>query len=274
MNTNNKRRGRRKDGKFNKICTYLNGLEINETFTSPQARNSTGVDPERLCYILIFLKDAKVIKRISRGLYQKLGYIPSFVTYNMLEANRGYKRYAYKNGKYLLKERGLPWKLGDVNPYFASVTLDKDNNLPNKFIKGAVKESISSLAEIENKPQCSTQANDNFENINNSALKIILNTHKAAMRIAENSTYGSGVSLANGKEKLLHNEKLIDFIFKPGDLVYYLEFNKVCSSLVHEIKMTWKSTVCDITYTTSHGQYTASRLFASKELLIISLLNA
>jgi hypothetical protein len=252
MKTSHKNRGRKPGSYFDKVCNYINKLGPNVLFSSKDARIATGLDPERLCYNLIFLKDANVIKRTARGFYQTLTEIPDFVTYNMLEANRGYVRYSYdQNSGMRTTERGPKWKAGDPNPYL----MQNDEVLDN-FIEEAVKGAVPTQAEIEASLPEPSQVQEKFPSIGEKILK--------------NSTYG----VAAKKPWVFTGdpEKMINFVFKPGDKVFYIEFNKVCSSNVHKIEMLWKSDKCEISYTTLHGQYPIQRLFANKEDLILSLL--
>lgn len=273
MSTKHKNRGRKPGGYFDTICNYINKIGVNEYFTSAEARKATNIGSERLCYILIFLKRANVLERVGRGHYRVLAEIPDFVTYNMLEANSGYmKYYCDKNGNFRSSERGPKWMAGDPNPYESS---NPNDEVLENFIDEAVKGAVPTLSEIEANLR-EPLPTEKFENIPG----IMDNP---GMKILKNSTYGFGLSMApagEGKSLIpsyLEPDKdplwaVVDFKFKPGDKVYYIEFNKVCSSNVRKIEMLWKAIKTEITYTTSHGQYPLSRLFASKEDLILSLL--
>jgi hypothetical protein len=253
MKTSHTNRGRKPGSYFDKVCNYINKLGPNVTFSSKEARIATGLDSERLCYILIFLKDANVIKRTARGVYKTLTTIPNFVTYNMLEANRGYLHYSYdKNSNLKSRERGPKWKAGDPNPY-----LTQNDEVLDNFIEEAVKGAVPSKAEIEASLPEPSQVQEKFPSIGEKILK--------------NSTYGM-FSNNHFDLNVPNIEAVVNFKFKPGDKVFYIEFNKVCSSNVYKIEMLWKSDKCEISYTTSHGQYPIQRLFANKEDLILSLL--
>jgi hypothetical protein len=276
MNTTLKHRGRKAGSKFDRVCSFINALEINFKFTSKEARDYTGVDSERLCYILKFLREANVLRRVGRGEYKVLATIPDFVTYNMLEANRGYKRYDYINGKYSESERGLPWKAGEPNPHIAQKLIKSTEEL-EKFIDAAVSVSLPTITEIEEKLPQPNQPSSSFKNeekrldtknLTNVQLK------ESAMRILHNSIYGAYPGTYAETESLdnKQNSTTIDFKFVPGTLVYYIEFNKICSSYIHRIALDWEKNSQTITYFTSHGEYTDDRIFASKEDLVVSLL--
>jgi len=79
------------------------------------------------------------------------------------------------------------------------------------------------------------------------------------------------INMIHGSSTVKPKPYAIMFEAKPGDLVYYIEFNKVCSSLIHEISMVWTKGEQRILYKTSHGQYPAERIFLTKQELINSL---
>jgi hypothetical protein len=276
MNTTLKHRGRKAGSKFDRVCSFINALDINFKFASKEARDYTGVDSERLCYILKFLREAKVLVRVGRGEYKVLSHIPEFVTYNMLEANRGYKRYDYINGKYSESERGLPWKAGEPNPHLAQKLIKSTDEL-EKFIDVAVSASLPTITEIEEKLPEPNKPSQSFEN-KETVLDIKNQTNnqlkEPAMRILHNSIYGAYPGAYAETQSLNNKENpiTVDFKFIPGTLVYYIEFNKICSSYIHRIALDWEKNSRTITYFTSHGEYTDDRIFASKEDLVVSLL--
>lgn len=84
-----------------------------------------------------------------------------------------------------------------------------------------------------------------------------------------NSHYGS-----MDQARVRHEDQLKTPMFKakPGDLLFYIDDNKVCSANLLEIKFRWTEGQKKVTtYTTIHGTYPEDRIFTSKEELIKSL---
>lgn len=84
-----------------------------------------------------------------------------------------------------------------------------------------------------------------------------------------NSHYGS-----MDQARVRHEDQLKTPMFKakPGDLLFYIDDNKVCSANLLEIKFRWTKDQRKVTtYTTIHGTYSEDRIFTSKEELIKSL---
>ena len=84
-----------------------------------------------------------------------------------------------------------------------------------------------------------------------------------------NSHYGS---MDQARVRYEEKEKTSMFKAKPGDLLFYIDNNNVCSADLIEIKFRWTEGQKKVTtYTTIHGTYAADRVFTSKEELIKSL---
>ena len=95
--------GKRKQGaSFDKVCKFINSKQIKGCYTCKEVHDEFNIGAETLGRIHIALKYAKVLQRVKRGVYQILAHVPDFVTYNMLEANRGYMK-DVPNPKYLGK---------------------------------------------------------------------------------------------------------------------------------------------------------------------------
>ena len=84
-----------------------------------------------------------------------------------------------------------------------------------------------------------------------------------------NSHYGS-----MDQARVRYDERQLTPTFKakPGDLLFYIDENRVCSANLLEIKFRWTKDQKKVTtYTTIHGTYSEDRVFTSKEELIKSL---
>jgi len=84
-----------------------------------------------------------------------------------------------------------------------------------------------------------------------------------------NSHYGS-----MDQARVRYEERQTTPIFKaqPGDTIFYIDDNKVCSANLIEITFRWTEGQKKVTkYTTVHGTYTADRIFKTKDELIKSL---
>lgn len=107
---------RKKDSALNIFINWLNSKPVGYVYTCAEARKACHrVYSERLGYMHGFLMYSKCVKRIARGKYEILGYIPDFVTQDLLEGTKGYNTY-----NFITKERsprGAKWFMGDPNPY-------------------------------------------------------------------------------------------------------------------------------------------------------------
>jgi hypothetical protein len=130
--TNLNHSNRTKGSQFDQVCSFINSKPIGSTYTCKELRdNCSSVTPKRLGYIHGFILYSKCIKRVKRGQYEILAHLPEFVTYNMLEANRGYttciKNPKYGTGTepyYLYIPRGLKWFANEPNPYLVKQEVD------------------------------------------------------------------------------------------------------------------------------------------------------
>jgi len=133
-NRNKLQKGRKKGSQFDQVCEFINSKPIGTVYKSKELRDECDtVTPQRLGYCHMFIRQAKCVERVKRGYYKILAHLPDFVTYNMLEANRGYK-YSVRNpnfGKgdstesyYLHIPRGLEWYANQPNPYLVKQEVD------------------------------------------------------------------------------------------------------------------------------------------------------
>lgn len=132
---------------FDEQVKSINSFGIGTIYKVKDMRNRMSVgkhNTERVGDYHLDLLSTKCIKRVKRGYYEVLGHIPSFLTLNMCEANRGYKttgpnpKYLGKtdlygsNGSYdkwyvngekptMQVERGKKWKLGEPNPFAVEI---------------------------------------------------------------------------------------------------------------------------------------------------------
>ena len=132
---------------FDEQVKSINSFGIGTVYKVKDMRNRMSVgkhNTDRVGDYHLDLLSTKCIKRVKRGYYEVVGIIPSFLTLNMCEANRGYTTYG-PNPKYLGKtdkygqngcydewyvnnekpriqvERGKKWKLGEPNPFAVEI---------------------------------------------------------------------------------------------------------------------------------------------------------
>lgn len=111
---------RKQGGLFDKMVNAINSYNVGDIYKVSEMRQKLGSHSywtERVGDYHKDLLSTKCIKRVKRGHYQVLGFIPDFLTLNMCEANRGYQIYKLENGKMQCTERGKKWKLGEPNPF-------------------------------------------------------------------------------------------------------------------------------------------------------------
>jgi len=126
---------KRKNGIFDAMVKSINSFGIGTIYKVPEMRNKmyTGKsNTERVGYYHIHLMTTGCIKRVKRGVYQVIGFIPEFLTMNMCEANGGYDKRVpnpefigfHLGGKSIEGHsqtisvpRGKKWKLGEPNPH-------------------------------------------------------------------------------------------------------------------------------------------------------------
>jgi hypothetical protein len=107
---------RKKDSALNIFINWLNTKPVGYVYTCAEARKACHrVHSERLGYMHGFLMYSKCVKRVARGKYEILGYIPDFVTQDLLEGTCGYTVYNFHTGT--STPRGAKWFMGDPNPY-------------------------------------------------------------------------------------------------------------------------------------------------------------
>jgi len=135
---------RKENSQFDLVCKFINSLVIGAVYTCKELRTKyPSVHPDRLGYIHCALMEqygehsdrgANVIRRIKRGSYEVLAHIPDFVTYNMLEANYGYRRHDkpetsdWNNAPL----RGIKWKASYPNPN-SSTEVKTSNAMTDTF---------------------------------------------------------------------------------------------------------------------------------------------
>lgn len=135
-------------------------------------------------------------------------------------------------------------------------------------------ETLSELMKETNNPK-----KFNVERVNNDHVKVTLDGGNSfffpnrqweyVKTFVLNSHYGS---MDQARVRYDEKQKTPIFKAKPGDLLFYIDNNKVCSADLIEIKFRWtKGQKKVTTYTTIHGTYAADRVFTSKEELIKSL---
>jgi len=157
---------------FDEQVKSINSFGIGTVYKVKDMRNRMSVgkhNTDRVGDYHLDLLSTKCIKRVKRGYYEVVGIIPSFLTLNMCEANRGYTTYG-PNPKYLGKtdkygqngcydewyvnnekpriqvERGKKWKLGEPNPFFDYWKTFAENN---KLIKEILEESKEKKEEVK-----------------------------------------------------------------------------------------------------------------------------
>ena len=150
-NRNKLQKNRKKGSQFDQVCEFINSKPIGSTYSSKELRDGCDtVTPQRLGYCHMFILQAKCVERVKRGYYKVLAHLPDFVTYNMLEANRGYT-YSIRNPYYgkgnpnenyhLHIPRGLQWHANEPNPYLTYQ--DKEAIEAPKSTIGEFKEKVN-----------------------------------------------------------------------------------------------------------------------------------
>ncbi len=150
-NRNKLQKNRKKGSQFDQVCEFINSKPIGSTYSSRELRHKcSSVTPQRLGYCHMFILQAKCVERVRRGHYKVLAHLPDFVTYNMLEANRGYN-YCLRNPHfrsgdnsqpyYLKIPRGLQWHANEPNPYLTYQ--DKETIEAPKSTIGEFKEKVN-----------------------------------------------------------------------------------------------------------------------------------
>jgi hypothetical protein len=167
---------------FDEQVKSINSFGIGTVYKVKDMRNRMSVgkhNTDRVGDYHLDLLSTKCIKRVKRGYYEVVGIIPSFLTLNMCEANRGYTTYG-PNPKYLGKsdkygqngcydewyvnnekpriqvERGKKWKLGEPNPFFDYWKTFAENN---KLIKEILEESKEKKEEVKPEPETERKIN-------------------------------------------------------------------------------------------------------------------
>jgi len=154
--TNLNHSNRTKGSQFDQVCSFINSKPIGYIYTCKELRDwCSSVSPERLGYCHGFILYSKCIKRVKRGQYEILAHLPEFVTYNMLEANRGYtKSVLNPNWKkenepyYFHTTRGLKWFANEPNPYLIA----QENAAIEASAKSIITEAEAKVYPKEKRP--------------------------------------------------------------------------------------------------------------------------
>ncbi len=171
-------------------------------------------------------------------------------------------------------------KVNTVNNNLFEIELPRTEDGVIFAVTGESKEN-ETLKELILRNRKPTNKSDRFnvERVDNNTTKVTLDGGNSfffpnlqwdlVKKHVLNSHYGG---IGQGRVRFSLENKTPMFKAQPGDLIFYIDNNKVCSANLLEIKFRWTKDQKKVTtYTTIHGTYSEDRVFKSKEELIKSL---
>lgn len=261
--------------------------KVGEMVSSADIRNATGANSERLCYIMGGLMRTKNVERVGHGIYSVKHYIPKYVTSCIVEsANRGYGVWNHRTKKYL--QVSPKWAVGQGNPWYAWYNLPDQIEAAKRVIINSTygaygdspsitttKEGIIIAGEtVEAPAKGFSVTKDDMDHVkinlsSGNSHYLHNNDWHRLKKYAVNEYYGS---MDQARVRYEKNQRTTEFVAEPGQEVFYIDDNRVCSATLIEVNFTWNYEIGQKkTYTTIHGTYSEDRVFASKEELIKSL---
>jgi len=263
---------------FNKVCEFLNEnatYPVKKLITSAEIRKATGANSERLCYIMEGLMRSGNVARVKRGIYRIEAHIPDFVTSDIIEkANRGYGRWDNITRKYL--RESPTWKVGEPNPWFEWYGIPQKPNTPKKSENPVLTTTADGIIIASDNVEFSAKGQDfkvtkekDYVTIgleNGNKFHFTNRDFELVRKFVLNSQYGAYATPTKSQQDSS------TFIARPGETIFYIDDNRVCSAKLLGINLTWDHKLGkNTTYTTIHGTYSSDRVFPSKDALIKSL---